>query len=112
MPHSNLRGTLLPDFLPERQDGNGQPIRIGADKKTQKPWRMILDPSQIYERGVEFCQSDVAGTLYVGCWPIGIIFRDYNDLEWEVVQDGEQQVLVSRDGRKFKALSSLGFQEI
>jgi len=55
----------------------------------------------LYKRRTVFPQSHVIATLHLGCWPPGIIFRSYDDLDWlQVVEEDGEQRLASLDGRR------------
>ena len=84
------------------------PSRIGQDRIVKKPWRVTMNGDDLFTPGTIFSKADIAGTLSVGGWPPGIIFRDLAETLdwWEVVEGGEHQVLVSLSGHG--ALKALG----
>lgn len=52
-----------------------------------RPVIIVYDPSHIYTRGVEFPRQQFATTLWLACWPIGLVVRDtVDDRRYDVVQ--------------------------
>jgi len=83
--------------------------RTGDERVVQRPWRIELDPSGFWKRGTVFGKTDVAGTLLVGGWPVGLWFRDLADTMdwWQVVEVQGRQYLTSLDRtRMLKATSA------
>ena len=56
---------------------------------TTAPFIIVHDPARIYSRGAEFERQQMGMTLYLSCWPPGLVVRDKSDnLRYQVVDAG------------------------
>ena len=63
---------------------------------------VVAAPGRLYRRGAQFEKQAIAHTLWLACWPDGMVVRDANNRWFEVeryqTREAEHQRLVSLGG--------------
>ncbi len=66
------------------------------------PIQVVYDPERIFQRGAEFPRQEFAITLWLGCWPEGMVVWDPGAGRRYEVRPRErkprQQMIVTLDG--------------